>query len=129
MSGAEGGVRHRSGAAGNAMLLLAVLVLTFSQHFHEAFHEAAEHTATALCAAGTAGVETHWHASAVVLRGHPAGGDDFCPLCSGNFSATAANSSEFSVGFSGGADFYPFRQTPVPAETVRSDRARAPPLR
>ena len=108
------------------MLFFAVLALTFGQFLHEAFHEAADHAATAFCT-GTAGTETHWHAAAPRRPLH-GGGDALCPLCSGSLNSTAAEAREFSAGAAGKTQYAPPPCRFAPADAARHCRARAPPL-
>ena len=118
----------RQNFTASAMLFCAVLALTFGQFFHAAFHEAADHGATALCA-GTVGSETHWHSAAPPhgpLR--HGGGDDFCPLCSGSLNSTAAEAEEFSAGAATKAKYAPLPCRFAPADAARHCRARAPPV-
>ena len=122
------GAEKRRKFAACAMLLFAVLALTFGRCFHEALHGAAEHAATAFCA-GTVGPETHWHSAAAVSPGHLPGVDDaLCPLCSGALDSIPAEARGFSVGAAERAKYLPSACRPAPVDLARSCRARAPPV-
>ena len=122
------GFGERRKFAARAMLIFAVLALTFGRYFHEAFHGAAEHIATAFCA-GTVGCETHWHSAVAVSPGHlPDVDDALCPLCSGSLNSTPAEERDFSVGVAEKAEYLPLAYRSAPADFARPCRARAPPV-